>query len=176
MTSEALSAVYVRTSEFEGRVAHLYRDSAIRGNATCGVGHMVASFLACQSLPFQPAISEGEWAALQSMPSGLVASAYSGVTQGRLSEQAMDDLLAQDIGALLESLRVAFPEFDSFPDGPSAAVVDCAYNLGLTGLVRGFPKLTAAIRLQDWATAAQECHRQGISDERNAVTASLFSD
>jgi len=174
VTQEALTAFYMRLKGYEGVVGHLYRDSAVAGNATCAVGHLVPSYTACQTLPFDPPITQAEWDALQSMPAGRIAEFYASVTEGRLSDQEMDGLLQSDVGAVLEALRGEFPGFDGFPDGPAAALADMGFNLSVLRLVRFFPTLTAAARQQDWQTCAAECHRIGVSEDRNSTTAALF--
>jgi hypothetical protein len=50
-----------------------------------------------------------------------------------------------------------------------------AFNLGLKGLLDGYPRMLAAVQAGDGATAAAECHRNGIGDERNTWTAAQFS-
>ena len=48
-----------------------------------------------------------------------------------------------------------------------------AYNLGVGGLMK-FPKMLAVCAAGDWETAATECRRNCIGDDRNAKTAALF--
>jgi hypothetical protein len=49
-----------------------------------------------------------------------------------------------------------------------------AFNLGVNGLISHFPRLIAAVKARDWKTCAAQCHRNGISDERNQKTLDLF--
>lgn len=175
MTPESLAALTSDIQADEGTIPHLYRDSAISGNATCASGHLVSSYAACQALPFEPPITPAEWEMLMSLPAGRVAAFYARVTQGRLSDASMATILSDDIEGVLEALRDEFGEnFDSYPDHAQRAIADMVFNLGLTGLINEFPKLCAAIRLQDWRTCAAQCERLGVSEARNQQTAALF--
>jgi GH24 family phage-related lysozyme (muramidase) len=174
MTSAAFVAVLARTARFEGRVPFLYRDSATTGNATCACGHLVADFNACQVIPFQPSIAQAEWDALMSSPSRRLAEFYAPLTRGRLSNASIDQILQSDLDVILEQLRAELSAFDSFPDPAAEGIADMALNLGVEGMVIEFPTFTAFIRRQDWQMAAAECHRVGISDERNAEIRALF--
>ena len=174
MTDDQLSQIKANTEAAEGRVPWLYRDSGPEGRITTGVGHLVPDFAACQVLPFQPPITGAEWAQLLTEPRGCKAGFYQAVTKGRLSDSAIDDLLGADISAVTSALSSRLILFGTYPDGVQAALVDMAFNLGAAGLTKGYPKLMAAVQRQDWATCAAECHRNGISADRNKGTADLF--
>ena len=174
MTEPAIQSALARTRRYEDAIPWLYRDSAAAGNATCAIGHMVPSYQACQLLPFTPPITQVEWNMLHECPTGMVASFYERVTQGRLTDAYMDSILENDLEDVLAALREEFSGFDAFPDGPAAAILDLSYNLGIAGLLEKFPTMVLAIRRQDWKTAAEQCHRRGISDERNKEVAALF--
>ena len=175
MTPAQLSQIKANIEASEGRTSWLYRDSGPAGAATCGIGHLVPDFAACQSLPFLPPITGAEWARLLSEPRGCRASFYQTVTTGRLSDAAIDALLDQDVTERLGPIRSAIPGFDTLPDGPMAAVFDMAYNLGVSGLTKGYPHLMAALATRDWETCAAQCRRIGVSVVRNTKTAEMFS-
>lgn len=42
-------------------------------------------------------------------------------------------------------------------DPRRSALLEVAYNQGVTGLVRGYPRLIAAITAEDWADGAAQC-------------------
>lgn len=176
MKPELLAAIKLRTEAAEGRIPHLYRDNAKTGNATCGIGHRVSSFAAALELPFRPRIAAREWAVLMAAPAGMRAAAYAIDTLGRLSNTDIDMLLDQDLQAAEAELRTHLPEFDSYPDGVQAAVLDMGFNLGVPRLIIEFPHLVCAVKARDWAMCAQQCQRRGISDQRNAETAALFQE
>ena len=175
MTDAQLAQIKANTERWEGRTAYLYRDSSPAGLATVGCGRMVPTFEDCCALPFLPAITRVEWDRLMSEPKGCRASFYQNVTTARLSDAAIDALLDQAVASLIAQLTAAIYGYENLPDGPQAALFDMAYNLGVSGLTKGYPKLMTAVGRQDWATCAAECHRNGISAQRNQQTADLFS-
>lgn len=166
----------------EGRVPWLYLDT--RGNATCGEGHLVASYAAALALPFTPAITPGEWAALRAAAWKQPASHYAQFTEGRLSDPQIDALAGVDLASRTAELRLMFPAWkswlfpawkswpgwDSWPSSAQFAMLDIYYNAGLAG----FPRLVLAARACDWQACAVQCHRLGISDQRNADTRARF--
>jgi hypothetical protein len=173
MTEELLNQIYENVDQEEGRVPWLYRDNAVEGNATCAAGHLVASYAVAQAIPFDPPIEPEEWEALMDAPVGMKASFYQKYTLGRLTDPQIDALRDADVAESNEELRRQFPQFDSWPDGVQAALVDMEFNLGLEGLLK-FHKLMAALEAEDWTVCSLECHRRGISEERNKWTATLF--
>ena len=70
-------------------------------------------------------------------------------------------------------LAAALPKWHTYPEPVQEALFDMAFNLGLGGLKK-FTTLLHAVNTGDWATAAAQCHRIGISEERNRATAALF--
>jgi GH24 family phage-related lysozyme (muramidase) len=173
MTDSQRNKIKTEIEVREGRVAWLYRDSAVAGNATCGIGHLVPDFTRAQALPFRPPIERGEWAALMTAPRGLRAQFYCIDTRGRLSDADIDAILESDIAAVEAELTVRWPDYPTFPPGPQAALLDMGFNLGVAGLLK-FAHLVTAVGCKDWAACAASCHRRGISDARNAATAALF--
>lgn len=57
-----------------------------------------------------------------------------------------------------------------------SALLDMAFNLGLAGLVNGFPKMIACIQADDWIGAAAQCHvtNQTLDNGRYAVLRRLL--
>ena len=86
-----------------------------------------------------------------------------------------DSLLLAKLDALDKGLAAGIPGFEALPDPLKMALLDMAFNLGLKGLLDGYPRMLAAVQAGDGATAAAECHRNGIGDERNTWTAAQFS-
>ena len=157
----------------EGVVPHLYLDT--RGNVTCGCGMLISKIGELGRFTwtdFTAALND--WSKLQSMKRACEygktapASRYAPVTRARMQDpmQGLDDLLASLDGALGRRIH----GFESWPTCAQEALVDMAWNLGVDGLVKGYPKMLAACAAGDWSTAAAECHRNGISDARNQRT------
>ena len=82
------------------------------------------------------------------------------------------------LGSVLEefevALRVKLSGYDGMPDEVKIALLDMAYNLGPTGLLKGYPHMLGALETGSWAEAAADCSREGISEPRNAWTRQQF--
>jgi hypothetical protein len=87
-------------------------------------------------------------------------------------------VIYQKLGAVLEgfeaTLRAGLAGYDALPDGVKMALLDMAYNLGPDGLLKGYPRMLRAVETGNWAQAAAECGRNGISAARNAWTSKQF--
>jgi len=117
-------------------------------------------------------------------------------TKGQL---AVDDLILPEAIAKREfderlrrhagELRGVLPDFDTYPAPAQQAILDMHFNLGATKFRevrmvknpktgkpenKGWPNLFAAIKRQDWAAAALESKRGGVSNDRNKNTANKF--
>lgn len=61
--------------------------------------------------------------------------------------------------AEVESTLTQFPWYARITDSARAsAILDAAFNLGVSGLVNGFPHFVAAVATDDWVRAASELH------------------
>lgn len=157
---------------FEGFIPWMMLDT--RGYVTCGVGQMLPNPAAACALPFmniaRAAASEDEIVAdcsrVKAMKPGQVPSAYRIETSLTLSAQSISDLLRYRVNGFDGQLRGYFTDYDAYPDCAKVALLDMCFNLGFGGLLR-YPTMNAAIKVLDWATAAKECHRNSISDDRN---------
>ncbi|WP_210395628.1 glycoside hydrolase family protein [Motiliproteus sediminis] len=165
----------------EGVINHLYQDT--RGNATIGVGQLVPDAAYARTLPLvhrdnrQPASGEeidAEYARVMAEPPAMVASRYRSATELILPDDEIDKVLDQRVDEFMAGLSRHLPGFEQFPEGAQQALLDMAFNLGVGGLTRKFPKLMRAAKQQDWQTCAAECSRRGIGDQRNAATRALF--
>lgn len=164
---------------FEGKVPWLYRD--MRGNVTCGVGKMLANMEAALALPFytaegKPATAaqiESDWKRVMGMPfSAKYAAAYYRCANSlMLEDEDIDSMLVEVLRTCDGELATEFAAYAEFPACVKMALLDMDYNLGSTKLRTTYPKFNAAVNAKDWLTAAAECQRQGISEERNAWTA-----
>lgn len=167
-----LQAIAGDTERDEGRVPHLYLCS--RGHVTVGVGHKLNSLAEALALQLAPrdAIAT-DYEAVRSGPKGYIASWYARLTTARMADPDIDSLLAEDIQRFLAALRARLPIYDELPAPARRAVFNMAYNLGLSGFGK-YVRLRSALLARDWERAASECHRRGISEERNARTAEWF--
>lgn len=158
----------------EGIVDHLYLDT--RGNVTCGVGRLISR---------SGQLGEYSWSdfgtalrdfnMLQQMKRdcqyGLKwpATRYAPLCRARMLNPR--EGLAETIELLDKELTKRLSWFEAQPIQVQYALIDAAYNLGVSGLLKGYPKMLAALAAGDYLTAAKESHRKGISDDRNRRTA-----
>jgi GH24 family phage-related lysozyme (muramidase) len=170
--------VLARLEKFEGRVPHMYRCTG--GEVTIGIGHAILAAADAAQLswnlagqPAPPPRVQADYAAVAAADKGLVATHYAGLTECRMNDADIDRVAASDIQRFIALLQQALPNWNSYPAPAQAALFDMAYNLGIGGLKK-FSHMLAAVDAGDWATAAAQCHRQGIGDQRNQETAALF--
>jgi GH24 family phage-related lysozyme (muramidase) len=170
---------------FEGSIPWLYRDTL--GNVTVGVGKMLPGLAAavtlheshpfqCEARPAQVSDIMADWNRLQALPFGqdYAVGGYKALASVYLLEPDISALLMEVVTQCDSNLRNDYPDYDSLPDGVKLALIDMDYNLGDAKLRGTYPRFDAAIDIQDFTTAAAQCHRIGISDERNEWTKNLF--
>jgi GH24 family phage-related lysozyme (muramidase) len=165
---------------FEGIVPWMYLDT--RGFVTVGVGEMLATPDRAQSLGFldekaQPTTPEAiltEYHRVTALPHGRLAGFYRSPTSPTLPHPAIDALLMQHLDFFDGQLSQHFPNYPGFPDPVKLGLLDMVFNLGVTGLLHGYPHFMTHVRNQDWANAAVHCHRNGPSHARNDWTRQQF--
>jgi GH24 family phage-related lysozyme (muramidase) len=174
-----IANVQLRLRKFEGCTDFMYRCTG--GEVTVGVGHAIqkpadasAFSWTVNGAPAALAQVNADYKAIEAAQTGLAARKYQPMTRCRLDNAQIDRLLAADVQKFENLLRAEFPDWDRLPEPAQEALFDMAFNLGITGLVKKFPKMMAAVRSRNWAVAAAECHRNGIQEERNRETAELF--
>ena len=86
-----------------------------------------------------------------------------------------DSLLLAKLDALDKGLAAGIPGFEALPDPWKIALLDMAFNLGLKGLLDGYPRMLAAVQAGDGTTAAAECQREGIQPARNSWCEACFN-
>jgi GH24 family phage-related lysozyme (muramidase) len=168
-----------KLKEFEGCVPWMYRDTV--GKVTVGVGLMLPTASAAESLPFlldgraaTTAEIAAEFARIDAMTMGRLPAFYRPATSLQLSQETIDAKLNAVLQGFEAELRMEIPHYDGLPDGVKMALLDMIYNLGPAGLFHGFPHLMAAVESGSWAQAAACCMRHGPSAERNAWTREQF--
>ena len=172
------SAVIARLRQFEGCVPYMYLCTG--GEVTIGMGHAIPTSADASQLTWEaggvtaaPAQAAADYESVAAAQKGMLASAYAGLTQCRMSDPDIEALVEADVQAFEAQLAAALPNWNSYPEPAQEALFDMAFNLGLGGLKK-FPKMLAAIDAGDWATAAAQSHRQGIGESRNQAIAALF--
>jgi len=160
---------------FEGAIPWMYRDTL--GYVTVGVGNLVHDGLDAASLRFMvdgerlatPKEIGDDFLRVIAMSKGLPAGAYRspGSPRIELPIAAVDELLRNRLDReFLPGIHRLLPDFDSYPAPAQSALVDIAFNCGVSGLST-FSHLLEACRKQQWATAADSCHRKTSRPERN---------
>jgi GH24 family phage-related lysozyme (muramidase) len=172
------ASVIARLKEFEGCINYMYKCTG--GDVTIGIGHAIQTAADAAALVWQrggvaadAAQVQSDYAAVAAAPKGQAAPAYLHLTQCRMGPDNIQNLVAADLQAFEAQLAAALPNWNSYPDPAQQALFDMAFNLGLGGLKK-FPTLLHAVDSGDWATAAAQCHRIGISEARNQATKALF--
>jgi GH24 family phage-related lysozyme (muramidase) len=166
----------------EGCFATMYSDT--KGNVTCGVGFLLQSAQTACGYPWYipglvtPATAQeiaAEWNRVKAMQPGQLPHFYAIETALQLRQDSIDAHTMTLLDTLDDGLTAGIPNFEELPDEWKMALADMGWNLGLHGLLNGYPRMLAAIEAGDGATAATECHRNGISDARNQWCALQFS-
>lgn len=177
MSTPAIDALMPDLARHEGSFPFLYLDTA--GLVTCGLGHMIPNLAWSLKIPWQPndpATIANDFNVVAAMPKGRLPVFYEEATVCRLpagwAEQDAEQRLENEYLPPLQALFSA-GAFDSFPLPAQVALLDMAYNLGIGGL-KEYVHMLAACAGGDWNKAAAECHRNGISQERNDWCAAKF--
>jgi len=160
----------------------MYRDTL--GYVTVGVGNLVHDGLDAVSLPFlvdgeRPASPKeigDDFLRVIALAKGMPARAYRAPNPPHieLSQASIGDLLRNRLNREFQpGIHRLLPDFDGYPEPVQAALIDIAFNCGVSGLST-FHHLLDACRKQQWAAAAESCHRKTSRAERNDWTRSKF--
>jgi len=157
----------------------MYLDTV--GKVTVGAGLMLPTPQSATALPFQfdgrPADTQEivvDFRRVSSMVKGKAAGFYRSPMSVLLTPAEIDIQLRAAVTHLDQDLRKEIPIWDALPASAKVALLDMAYNLGMTGLLQGYPRLLQAVVTGDWKTAAAECHRSGPAPTRNEWTRQQF--
>jgi hypothetical protein len=86
--------------------------------------------------------------------------AFAKVTTLRLSEDAIDALVASKLAEIEHELLPHFPHLLRAPADAQLVVCSMSWAMGVAKLVAEFPIFCGAIRAEDYRVAAAECHMQ----------------
>ena len=173
---------------FEGRVSWMYLD--IKGLVTIGIGNLIDSENVTAQLPFfqkgsgAPASKEAivaEWRLLKTRQD-LAAKGHracEAITNLRLTDAAIDDLVLQRLELNETILKRTFAEWDSWPADAQLAVLSMAWAMG-AGFPASWPKFTAACKARDFIAARGESQMNDVGNAglkpRNAANALLLAN
>jgi len=162
-----------RLYRVEGAIPYMYKCTG--GEVTIGVGHAIQSPEDAGALKLDkgPAAAAQDWSRINAAEAGHTAKSYEALCLCRMSGEEIASLCEADIAKFEKQLKKALPKWDTYPDHAQQALFDMGFNLGVSGLMK-FHNLLAAVDRSDGPGAAKECHRKGISEERNQETYDLF--
>ena len=165
------------TAKFEGIVPWLYQD--VKGLVSIGIGNLVDPIALAMDLPFvrvsdgRPATREqiaDEWQRVKTQPpdaQGRTAAQLGHlytkqVTTLRLMDDGIRKLVAGKLAQNEACLLTGFPDFKDWPADAQLATLSMAWAVGPAfwepRAGRNYwPRLTAALRDQDFRMAAIEC-------------------
>jgi GH24 family phage-related lysozyme (muramidase) len=166
---------------FEGIVPWMYLDT--RGFVTVAVGELLATpanalalaFVDANNQPSTPDAIQAEYSRVSALPPGKYPAAfYRSPASPTLPHPAIDALLLHHLTFFDTQLSQRFANYPAFPDPAKLGLLDMIYNLGVTGLFKGYPTLMSYVQNQNWAGVATQCHRNGPSPQRNDWTRQQF--
>jgi len=136
------------TRGHEGERTRAYRDT--RGNWTVGVGHLIVN-------PIAIMLCEN-W--LSTAWDHHVRCGTCTICRPHITKTQMEDLYEKDYSQAKKSLDKIL-EGAQIGDAREAALTDMIFNLGLTQILKGFPRMVAAIKSGDWNEAADQAILKG---------------
>ncbi len=174
----------------EGYRDYSYLDTA--GKVTVGIGYMVPNVEEMKKLPLVDRRSKlpvGELRkqqeyemlhnfAQQKMQNGklnFLAKRYENMSTLMLPKDVATEIARQHIDSEQEHVRNNFPTYNQLDPKAQIGMMDLRYNLGGKKFNRkNWPKLHDALEKFDYAKAANEVNRIGVSKDRNDATKQLF--
>ena len=148
----------------EGRVSWMYLD--VRGLVTTAIGILIDPMEAALHLPWVtpagvPATRaeiEADWRAVKRQTSlaRKGAGAAASVARLRLTPEGVEQVTLAKLDVMARALVDDFPALPSWPWEAQMATLSLCWAVG-TALPRGWPRLTSALREEDWIEASREC-------------------
>lgn len=179
MHSSVFKAFIPFSTQFEGRIPHMYLD--IKGLVTIGIGNLIDPLT--ENLPFvhedsgAPATPEEikeEWKFIKSHKE-LAQKGYKAagkLTKLYLRNDDIDHLVLTKLHQFELILKKYFPNFESWPADAQLATLSMAWAMGpdfpSPNARVPWPKFTAHCREQSWSKAANEC-RMKESDNPGVI-------
>jgi GH24 family phage-related lysozyme (muramidase) len=156
---------------FEGISPTFYLDGA--DNVTIGIGCLVTEpsllpmLVKTTGLRASRDDIQRDYDAVKALAPGRLPIYYDRVCRTRMLEADIFNLFNQRLKSFIQRIEDSITSLDGVPDLACLVLVDMAFNLGIDGLSRKFPKFMNAFLAHDWKVAALECKREGIQQERN---------
>ena len=171
------------TVPLEGAVPFLYLDA--RGLVTVAIGNLVDPMVAALSLPLvhqdgTPADAhaiQADWGRVKARQDLAKAGglAFKDVAQLRLTDDGMREIVEGKLDQVDRYLAQRFEAWEEWPAPAQLATLSMAWACGPAFK---YPKMEAALKARDFATAANEClinPNVGTIVKRNARNRLLYS-
>jgi GH24 family phage-related lysozyme (muramidase) len=184
MRSSVAAVFFDFSKSFEGYTTFLYLD--VKGLMTCGVGNLVDPIELALGLPWQdggvPASQAditAQWELVKSRQDMKLqgGGAFASLTTMRLTDDAVAALVQNKAASMELTLKGYFPGYDALPADAQLGVLSMAWAMG-PAFPPGFPRFSAALNAQDWATCAAQCLMDATGNPgltpRNAANQKLF--
>lgn len=180
----AVRSTFPRWSvQFEGREPQMYLDQhrnpktkKLDPIVTTAIGNALLTVGAAQMLPWQRPDGTHATADEIAVAYALVRArkdlalhgggAFRKVTTLRLSNDAIDALVASKLADIEHELLPHFPGFLRLPADAQMVVCSMSWAMGVAKLIAEFPICCAAINAEDFRVAAAECHMQELGQPR----------
>jgi hypothetical protein len=186
----SVQAAFVPLSKrLEGYTSWMYLDQL--GKVTTGMGDLIDSPGAAQGLPWKhgqggslasPDEVAIAWNALKARqdlaPLGGGNVAFQNLSDLRLDDSAISDLVNGKLFQFEAQLRSQYPSYDSWPADAQMALLFMAWAMG-PAIAAKFPKFSAALNqvTPDFRAAGAESHMTGVGiDERNAEIRQMWEN
>ena len=186
MARESVEANYTDfTTKFEGKLPFMYLD--VKGLVTTGIGNLIDPIGAALSLPWvhtngAPASQDeirSAWNAVKARQDMKLrgGGAFAGVTDLRLTDDGIRQLVNDKLRANEAILRKRFPTYDNWPADAQLGLLSMAWAMGPNFR---YPKFEAAVNalVPDFAAAAKESYINDANNPglrpRNVANESLF--
>jgi GH24 family phage-related lysozyme (muramidase) len=185
MRPSVSAAFFDWSSRWEGATDFLYLD--VLGLVTVGIGQLVDPYPLMGGLRFTRA--DGSQATPSEVSQAWLATkgrqdlkmqgggAFRYVTKIRATHNSLAAHANAKLARFETDLRATFPDWDTWPANAQLPTLGLCWAAG-SHMFAKFPRLTAALRAQDWVTASRECHLNEAGNPglapRNKAQAALY--
>lgn len=168
-----IDAWHELNEKFEGRVPSMYLDSHDPPLVTTGVGNLIDPTRLALELPWRKPdgtlASKAEiaaaWHTIKSRPklAKLHWKYAANLTNLRLDDEDIDDLVLQRLHANARELAKTFPQWATFPADAQLGILSMAWAMG-SDFTHKFPNFSRAVDARNWLTARANCRIRSIGN------------
>lgn len=182
MRDSVANAFWDFTKTREGYLKFMYAD--VKNLVTTGMGNLIDPVSAALALPWKhgengPFATQDEiiaaWNAVKNRTdlNQKGGGYYAGVTDLRLNDDDVKNLVTQKLQQNEDQLRQRYPAYDSWPADAQLGLLSMAWA---AGPAFNFPAFKSAVNsiVPDFRKAAQESHMKGLNADRQTANYQLF--